>query len=197
MCGQCHSFSAHLYEILGSELGPWDGMTMKREFCDALTSECSGQIAFGEYDGLDFCDKHVGGTDGNDRFWSYPYQEGEDNTQIARRPATLQCAQRTGLSACLDVKNLRFGWMFRGGPQGRGCRSKLKRLLCLCPIVCYCSLRHIMYDQMQQSVTSRVACSLHLQTALLSYLRATTATLNLYLSSSSNSLANENVVGLF
>jgi len=87
ICGQCHSFSAHLYEILGSELGPWDGMTMKREFCDALTSQCAGQIVFGgpaEYDGLDFCDKHVGDTNGDDRFWSYPYQEGEGSASIAR-----------------------------------------------------------------------------------------------------------------
>eukprot|EP00752_Nemacystus_decipiens_P013406 g11871.t1 len=75
VCGQCHSFSAHLFEQLGAELGPWDGMSMKQDFCDALIDACGDEIAFGgpaEYDGLSYCEKHVG-TSGTDLFWSYPY----------------------------------------------------------------------------------------------------------------------------
>ncbi len=80
MCAQCHSFSAHLFEKLGSELGPWDGMTLKNDFCNALVTECTGQIAFGgltEYDGQTYCEKHVGGVGGADQFWSYPYVDRE------------------------------------------------------------------------------------------------------------------------
>ena len=80
LCGQCHSYSGHLFEKIGAELGPWDGMTMKREFCDELVDECDGQIDFGgpaEYDGQSFCDKHVGGIDGEDQFWSFPYTDRE------------------------------------------------------------------------------------------------------------------------
>lgn len=79
MCGQCHSFSAHTFELLGAELGPWDGMSMKQDFCDALIDACGDQIDFGgpaEYDGLTYCEKHVG-TSGSDVFWSYPYSDRE------------------------------------------------------------------------------------------------------------------------
>lgn len=75
LCTQCHSFSAHLFEQLGNELGPFDGMTLKQEYCDALIDACDGQIAFGgqaEY-GESYCDKHVGG--GDDLYWSYPYTD--------------------------------------------------------------------------------------------------------------------------
>lgn len=77
VCTQCHSFSAHLFERLGSELGPWDGMTLKQEFCEALLLACDNQVAFGgqmEY-GESYCDKHVGGT--SDMYWSYPYTDRE------------------------------------------------------------------------------------------------------------------------
>lgn len=82
VCGQCHSYSNHLFERLGSELGPWDGMTMKQEFCDALVSACGTQIDFGgpgEYDGLTYCEKHVGDVDG----WSYPYTDREYKVHAA------------------------------------------------------------------------------------------------------------------
>lgn len=74
-CGQCHSYSAHLYELLGAELGLPDGMTMKSEFCEELVAACTGQIPFPDYDGVDYCTKHVGGD--SDLFWSYPYTERE------------------------------------------------------------------------------------------------------------------------
>lgn len=73
VCGVCHSYSAHLYEILGAELGGTDGMTMKNSFCNELIAACEGQIDFPSYDGLDYCDKHTGG--GDDKYWSYPYTE--------------------------------------------------------------------------------------------------------------------------
>lgn len=70
----CHSYSAHLYEILGKELGN-DGMMMKNDFCTELVSACMGEITFPTYEGMDYCTKHTGG--GKDMFWSYPYMEGE------------------------------------------------------------------------------------------------------------------------
>lgn len=75
VCGQCHSYSGHLYEVLGAELGVEDGMTMKSDFCEELVGACAGQIDFPAYDGTSYCDKHTGG--GNDLFWSYPYTECE------------------------------------------------------------------------------------------------------------------------
>lgn len=74
VCGVCHSYSGHLYEQLGAELGILDGMTMKSAFCEELVDACSGQITFPTYDGgEDYCEKHTGG--GDDFFWSYPYEE--------------------------------------------------------------------------------------------------------------------------
>lgn len=70
----CHSYSGHLYEVLGAELGALDGLTMTNDFCDELTTACDGQITFPTYDGDDYCTKHTGGT--TDQFWSYPYIEG-------------------------------------------------------------------------------------------------------------------------
>lgn len=82
MCGTCHSFSAHLYEKLGAELGPWDGMTMTRGFCTKFQEECSKKvdgydtIDFPDYPGgVSYCDKHVG-NDKGDNYWSFPYTEG-------------------------------------------------------------------------------------------------------------------------
>lgn len=70
----CHSYSGHLYEVLGAELGAVDGMTMKSDFCEEVVSACAGQIVFPTYDnGEDYCTKHTGG--GDDLFWSYPYTE--------------------------------------------------------------------------------------------------------------------------
>ena len=80
MCGVCHSYSAHLYERLGAELGTLDGMTMKQEFCDDLVSACSDEIpaiARTYPGGLSYCEKHVGPT--GDQFWSYPYEERESS----------------------------------------------------------------------------------------------------------------------
>ncbi|CAM9143199.1 unnamed protein product, partial [Hapterophycus canaliculatus] len=78
VCGVCHSYSGHLYERLGPELGVLDGMTMKNDFCDELVTACAGQITFPTYDGGDdYCTKHTGGT--TDQFWSYPYTEPEVN----------------------------------------------------------------------------------------------------------------------
>ena len=77
MCTQCHSFSAHLFERLGSEFGPFDGMNLKQEFCEALLLACDSQVTFGgqaEY-GMSYCEQHVG-LDG-DKFWSYPYTDRE------------------------------------------------------------------------------------------------------------------------
>ncbi|CAM9211348.1 unnamed protein product, partial [Sphacelaria rigidula] len=73
VCGVCGSYSAHLYEILGSELGT-DGLMMKMEFCTGLVTACAGQITFKTYDGVDYCTKHTGGGK-TDLFWSYPYEE--------------------------------------------------------------------------------------------------------------------------
>ncbi|CAM9121681.1 unnamed protein product, partial [Hapterophycus canaliculatus] len=74
VCGVCHSYSGHLYEQLGAELGILDGMTMKSLFCEELVDACSGQVTFPTYDGgEDYCEKHTGG--GDDFFWSYPYEE--------------------------------------------------------------------------------------------------------------------------
>lgn len=50
-------------------------MTMKDSFCQELVKECDGEISFPTYDGLSYCEKHVG--DGGDQFWSYPYTERE------------------------------------------------------------------------------------------------------------------------
>lgn len=70
VCGPCNSYSGHLYERLGSELGTPDGMTMKTEFCNDLVTACTGQMEFPTYDGVSYCDKHVG--DQGDQLWSYP-----------------------------------------------------------------------------------------------------------------------------
>ncbi|CAM9453682.1 unnamed protein product [Scytosiphon promiscuus] len=78
LCGQCHSYSAHLFENLGADFGPYDGLTMTREFCEAFVDACGDQLTLGgpdEYDGLDYCDHHVGGIDGEDELWSYPYTD--------------------------------------------------------------------------------------------------------------------------
>lgn len=82
MCGTCHSFSAHLYERLGAMLGPWDGMTMTRDFCAKFTAACSKKvdgratIEFPNYSGASYCEMHVGSRDGEDNYWSFPYTEG-------------------------------------------------------------------------------------------------------------------------
>eukprot|EP00903_Cladosiphon_okamuranus_P010392 g9830.t1 len=77
-CGQCHSYSGHLFADLGSELGVEDGMTMKSDFCEALVDACAGEIDFPTYDGggTTYCEKHTGDQD-EDFFWSYPYVEAE------------------------------------------------------------------------------------------------------------------------
>eukprot|EP00903_Cladosiphon_okamuranus_P006180 g6077.t1 len=77
-CGQCHSYSGHLFENLGGELGVEDGMTMKSDFCEALVKACSGEIDFRTYDGggTTYCEKHTG-DQLQDFFWSYPYVEPE------------------------------------------------------------------------------------------------------------------------
>lgn len=71
VCGVCHSYSAHLYEVLGSELGGTDGMTMKSSFCSEYVSACEDQIVLS----ADYCEVHTGG--GEDLYWSYPYVERE------------------------------------------------------------------------------------------------------------------------
>lgn len=81
VCGSCHSYSGHLFEVLGADLGIFDGMTMKEKFCEELLSACEGQLKFPRYSGnTDYCPKHVGGT--KDRFWSYPYTEREYDRSI-------------------------------------------------------------------------------------------------------------------
>lgn len=70
-CGPCNSYSAHLYEVLGAELGPEDGMTMKNSFCEELVAACEGQIDFPTYDGESYCEKHTLGSS-SDAYWSYP-----------------------------------------------------------------------------------------------------------------------------
>lgn len=88
----CHSYSSHLYEVLGSELGANDGMTMKVSFCNDLVTACAGQLAFPSYDGQGFCDKHTGG--GDDLFWSYPYVERELLLYVGRPGRTiLPCSE--------------------------------------------------------------------------------------------------------
>ena len=82
----CHSYSAHLYERLGAELGALDGMTMKQDFCDELVEECADEIpgiARTYAGGLSYCEKHVGST--GDQFWSYPYTERESNRPRSNR----------------------------------------------------------------------------------------------------------------
>ncbi|CAM9766653.1 unnamed protein product, partial [Scytosiphon promiscuus] len=71
--GKCHSFSAHLFEKLGAELGPWDGMTMTNAFCTDLTTKCADELSFPSYEGVSYCDKHTGGD--TDQFWAFPYVE--------------------------------------------------------------------------------------------------------------------------
>lgn len=76
VCGVCHSFSGHLFERLGGELGIVDGMTMKNDFCEELVDACQGQIPFPSYEnGDDYCEKHTGGA--TDKYWSFPYMERE------------------------------------------------------------------------------------------------------------------------
>lgn len=71
----CHSYSAHLYERLGAELG-YDGMNMKHAFCEELVDACETQPSCPTHDsGEDYCYVHAG--DGHDYFWSYPYTERE------------------------------------------------------------------------------------------------------------------------
>lgn len=72
-CGPCNAYSGHLYERLGEELGAADGMTMKSSFCEDLVTACVGFIDFPTYDGLSYCEKHVG--DNGDLLWSYPIDE--------------------------------------------------------------------------------------------------------------------------
>ncbi len=81
VCGVCHSYSGHLYERLGDELGGLDGMTMKNDFCQELVSACEAFITFPTYDGEDYCTKHTGG--GDDQYWSYPYEECEKHMNAA------------------------------------------------------------------------------------------------------------------
>ena len=78
VCGQCHSYSGHLYGRLIGELGVIDGLSMTKDFCNGLVDSCTGQgnIVFPTYDGLSYCEKHTG-TQSDDLFWSYPYTEGE------------------------------------------------------------------------------------------------------------------------
>lgn len=71
-CGPCHSYSSHLYERLGGELGVEDGMTMKSDFCEELVSTCAGEINFPTYDGDSYCEKHVGDSE---MIWSFPIDE--------------------------------------------------------------------------------------------------------------------------
>lgn len=84
-CGPCHSFSGHLYERLGAELGDRDGMTMKSGFCAELVAACEGEIEFSTYDGESYCEKHVGG--GVDMTWSYPIDD--DGEHYLPRPSVL------------------------------------------------------------------------------------------------------------
>lgn len=72
-CGPCNAYSGHLYERLGDELGAADGMSMKSSFCEELVTACDGVIDFPTYDGLSYCEKHVG--DDGDLLWSYPIDE--------------------------------------------------------------------------------------------------------------------------
>ncbi|CAM9310804.1 unnamed protein product [Pylaiella littoralis] len=53
-------------------------MTMKNDFCDELVDKCEDQIIFPDYpDGETYCEKHTGGSDDVDNFWSYPYTQPE------------------------------------------------------------------------------------------------------------------------
>lgn len=74
-----------MFARLGENFGPWDGMSMKREFCEAFVDACGDEINLGgalEYHGLDYCDQHVGGgISDDDEFWSFPYNDGENTTQ--------------------------------------------------------------------------------------------------------------------
>lgn len=81
VCGPCHSFSGHLFERLGSELGARDGMTTKSGFCAEFVDACEGQIEFPAYDGESYCDKHVGGS--SDMTWSYPIDENGERVSFA------------------------------------------------------------------------------------------------------------------
>ena len=110
VCGVCHSYSAHLYQRLGPELDTLDGMTMKTAFCNELVDACKDEIpaVVKTYDGLSYCEKHVGDT--GDQFWSYPYTERESSrprsnlfrvgdllahvTHIEREPSTNDFTRR-------------------------------------------------------------------------------------------------------
>lgn len=58
-------------------------MTLTAEFCAEYFDKCSGSIDFPSYDGLSYCEKHVGS--GNE-FWSYPYEEGRNTSYEPRLP---------------------------------------------------------------------------------------------------------------
>ena len=78
ICAVCGSFSGHLYDILAAELGTEDGLTMKIDFCEALTTACDGQIDFPDYDGVGYCMMHTGvQEEEEDLYWSYPYNGSE------------------------------------------------------------------------------------------------------------------------
>lgn len=58
-------------------------MTMTRDFCTKFKEACSKEeegyatIAFPDYaGGVDYCEKHVGSSEGDDNYWSFPYTEG-------------------------------------------------------------------------------------------------------------------------
>lgn len=83
ICAPCHSYSGHLYARLLPSLLLGDGLTMTKDFCNGLVTECTGQgtIEFPTYmdpdEGeLDYCQRHAG-TQPGDFYWSYPYTEGE------------------------------------------------------------------------------------------------------------------------
>lgn len=92
VCAQCGSYSGHLFERLGGELGTGDGLSMTNSFCAGLVDACSGQIEFPTYDGQDYCTKHTGG--GEDLYWSYPYM---------KREATDECRGRVQVQQTVAV----------------------------------------------------------------------------------------------
>lgn len=49
---------------------------MKTDFCQELVAACEGQIEFPSYDGLSYCEKHVGNN--GDQIWSYPVDDEGD-----------------------------------------------------------------------------------------------------------------------
>lgn len=104
------------------ELGPLDGMTMKRNFCAELVKECQDQVEFPDYDGVTYCEKHAG-RGSADLNSSYPL------TSTGTRQYPGMPRHRANVEWCVTVR------LYVGGTNSIkdfACRSK-QALACVRP----------------------------------------------------------------